>query len=115
MIFIKVHVDTNYCDGDGYRTVYFIYDDNTSFRSIETDVKDYANEFFEDHVYLAQGYDFWEGWESEEDEADYYDNCYWSFERITREEMLQVYNEDDGNDDIEIYDYRQKEKNVEWQ
>lgn len=111
MIVIKAYMDTNYVDGDRNRTIYILYDNNTDFHIIHKDITEKANEFFEEHEYLAQGYNYIDGWDSEEDEQSYYDNCWYDFTQITEEQMMKEIRAEYGDvAEAEVYDRRTKEK-----
>lgn len=112
MQIIKAYVDCGYIDGDGKAEAYFLYDDDATSQVICHDVELYANQFFEDHIYLANGYDFEEGWVSDEEEADYYDQCYWEYNEVSKDELLADYEEEGIF--LEVYDNRQKEANTPW-
>ena len=109
---IRLYVDTDYIDGDGNRVIYILYDSDTDINIINKDIAQIANEFFEDHEYLAQGYDYINGWESEEDEQSYYDNCWYDYTIITEEQMMrEIKAEYSDVAEAEAYDFRRKEIN----
>lgn len=108
---IRVYMDTDYIDGDGNRTVYFLYDSDVKTSTVDRDISEVANEFFEDHEYLADGYSYTDGWDCEEDEQSYYDNCYYDWQEITKDEMIKEIKAEYGDvAEAEIHDCRIKEK-----
>ena len=108
---IRAYIDTNYIDGDGNRTVYFLYDSDVKTNTVDRDISEVANEFFEDHEYLADGYDYTDGWDSKKDKQSYYDNCYYDWQEITKDEMMKEIKVEYGDvAEAEIHDYRIKEK-----
>ena len=51
------------------------------------------------------------GWKSKEDEDNYYNNCYYDWEEITKDEMIkEIDAEYEDVAEAEIHDYRIKEK-----
>ena len=64
----------------------YIYEDDITEEEIDNELIEDLSVYAEDHVMNVAGYDFYSGWESEEDEADYYDNCSYYKEEITQAE-----------------------------
>lgn len=117
MKFVKLFMDTGYVDGDGSRTMYFVFDSNESKRVIADEMRECANEFFDDHRYLADGYDYDYVTEfaNEEDEEAYYDNCYYEYDEIDKESLLKELEDVYGSvEDAEVWDDRDKERDIEW-
>lgn len=108
---IRAYMDTDYIDGDGNRTVYFLYDSDVNMLTVNRDISEVANEFFEDHAYLADGYSYPDDWDSEEDKQNYYDNCYYDWQEITKDKMMKEIKAEYGDvAEAEIHDYRIKER-----
>ena len=86
MKIVKVTFENGYVANYDNEYVY-IMDDNYTDSQLSLMVADDFAYFCENNVLGVQGYDFYEGWESEEDEQSYYDNCSWFPEEITLEEL----------------------------
>jgi len=93
-VYVQVFYDTNYVDGDGNRTEILIFDKDVSDAVIDATVDERAMAFFEDHTYLAMGYSYSDGFDTEQDEEDYFDSCYSEWRKITADEAFDITNDD---------------------
>lgn len=81
MKYFKVTFDNGYagCDDERYLAM---PDEESVEEYCRYELSDYA----EENINGAAGWDWYEGWESDEAEEEYYDGCSWSYEEITKEE-----------------------------
>ena len=82
MRYIRFEFGTDYCGTDN--TEYQALADSVSDNEINEIANDLANENAEQYTYLATGWD--DDWESEEDEASYYEGIWYEWEEISEEE-----------------------------
>lgn len=86
MKIVKIVFENGYVANYDNEHIYIMEDDYTDSQLGLIIADDFAS-FCEDNMLGVQGYDFYNGWESEEDEQDYYDNCTWYPEEITLKEL----------------------------
>ena len=79
-------VQADFNNGTEEETCYFLFDNNAKKSFIEEKIRTEANAFFEDLIYTNQGYDIDYGWESSEDEDNYYENCSYETTELTIEQ-----------------------------
>ena len=109
MRIIKVVFENGYVANYDNEHIYIMNDDYTDSQLGLMLADDFAY-FCENNVLGTSGYDFYDGWESEEAEQDYYDSCSWYPEEITLEE-LKEWCQDTATDDnwIDTYnDFREQ-------
>ena len=84
MRYIRFTGGTGYCgcDIEDYRAP-----DSVEDHEIDLIAEDMAHDNAESYEHVATGWG--EGWESEQDEEDYYANAYCDWEEITREEYIE--------------------------
>lgn len=102
----KAFFDTNFLDGEGTRTSIYLFDDDASTKYIETSVDLNAQEYFDDHEYLAVGYDpnmYDTPEDYDNDLESYHDSCYWNIEQITEEQKNELLEDEP---DIDVIDLR---------
>lgn len=112
MKFFVSHITCGYVDADGIADIYYIFDSDVQELTIRNILMDDAWNFFDDHTYLSPDYDgLYDGFFSDEEEAQYYDNCDWSYKQISLDAFLEEFK---NNPDIKIHDHREKEKVIKW-
>lgn len=82
MIYVHAEFDNGY--RTGCEDNYYEFTDEVTAEEIEQTIREDANEYFANWEYLATGWD--SGFDSDEDEQEYYDGCSYSWEYITEEE-----------------------------
>lgn len=86
MKIVKVVFENGYVLNYDNEHIYIMDDDYTESQLGLMLADDFAY-FCENNMLGTSGYDFYDGWESEEAEQDYYDSCSWYSEEITLEEL----------------------------
>lgn len=86
----KINYENGYCGCDEME--YHIIEANNEEEAkqilediAEAGLYDYA----EDYCHVAEGYDSFYGWETEEDAEIYYSGCYYGYELISKEEYYE--------------------------
>lgn len=80
MKYVLAEYDTGYNSGEEI----FAFTDNVTDEEIENEVKCAAEEFFDDYSF---GYTGWDNdFANDDDEAEYYDGCSYSWDYIDEEE-----------------------------
>ena len=83
--YIKITAGTPYY---GTKEEFFqIFDDDTSDEFIDEIAEEIRQDHAESFEYLARGWD--EDWESEEEENNYYADCWATWKEISKEEFLE--------------------------
>lgn len=77
----------------GAEDEYVEFDDNVTEQELNDYGQESLNNYAEDYSYLVLGWDNEYADEEEEDDEDaesyYYENCYYSFKEITKEEYME--------------------------
>lgn len=81
-MFVRINYSNGYCDCDESEVLEVENIEEAEAYAAE-DIYDYA----ESNAYVATGWD--EGFESEEEEEAYYENCTFDIEEITEEEYQE--------------------------
>lgn len=87
MRYVKFWGDNGYagCDWEEFQQV----DADTTDEELDTMAGDLAYDYAESYEHVAEGYDMDEGWESEEDEDEYYQNIDYGWKYISEEEYRE--------------------------
>lgn len=84
MQYVRLVFDNGYC---GCREEsYLAFDDECTERDINMYAQENLQDYAESYSYVASG---WEGFEDEEDEGYYYENCYYDWDFISEEEWKE--------------------------
>lgn len=90
--YIKFYGGTDYCGCDFEKLAMF--DDDTLDGVIDSYSYELAQDNAEAFAYIATGWDEDdEGFESKQDEQNYYESCWWDWEEITKEEYERIQKE----------------------
>ncbi len=111
MRYIKYILDVGYA-GCNEEDVMALPDDISDV-AIEANLYEALQDYAQSMEHVAEGYDWEEGWENEEDKEYYYENCNYSWEEITEEEyneFLGIEDEEDKDSD-ENWDYDEEDEN----
>ena len=92
MRYIKYIYENGYCGCDEEDIITF--EDGTTDAEINNYLSEGLNDYASEYEHAAAGYDWDEGWESEEDEEAYYENCSYNWTEVTEAEYKEWHGEE---------------------
>ena len=84
MRYVKFSGGNGYCGCDWEE--FLAVDDDTTETDLTNTAQQLAYDYAEGYEHVAEGYDYEDGWDSDESEKEYYENVNYTWKWISKEE-----------------------------